>query len=246
MHTFTRKTPPPSLPTKIIRYATASCVLGKLCATESRAEIVIIDLGSTGFNINQVNGGLNTAGSYIRKQNFPISGAGNLYLNYKVGGGQAIGLSGNGGMAFAITGISTAAIKNFATSATIDAGSSFNTNYNFTAFKSGSSTAANFTTSNFVGFRFGTTGNYNYGWLQTTWDGTNFQINSGAYESTANTAILAGAVPVPEPGTLALGSLALLTGGGAAVRRYRKQRQQQANTPVAEPAPEGPDSAPVS
>ena len=170
MHTFTRKTPPPSLPTKIIRYATASCVLGKLCATESRAEIVIIDLGSTGFNINQVNGGLNTAGSYIRKQNFPISGAGNLYLNYKVGGGQAIGLSGNGGMAFAITGISTAAIKNFATSATIDAGSSFNTNYNFTAFKSGSSTAANFTTSNFVGFRFGTTGNYNYGWLQTTWD----------------------------------------------------------------------------
>jgi hypothetical protein len=246
MHTFTRKTPPPSLPTKIIRYATASCVLGKLCATESRAEIVIIDLGSTGFNINQVNGGLNTAGSYIRKQNFPISGAGNLYLNYKVGGGQAIGLSGNGGMAFAITGISTAAIKNFATSATIDAGSSFNTNYNFTAFKSGSSTAANFTTSNYVGFRFGTTGNYNYGWLQTTWDGTNFQINSGAYESTANTAILAGAVPVPEPGTLALGSLALLTGGGAAVRRYRKQRQQQANTPAAKPATEGAESAPAS
>ena len=246
MHTFTRKTPPPSLPTKIIRYATASCVLGKLCATESRAEIVIIDLGSTGFNINQVNGGLNTAGSYIRKQNFPISGAGNLYLNYKVGGGQAIGLSGNGGMAFAITGISTAAIKNFATSATIDAGSSFNTNYNFTAFKSGSSTAANFTTSNFVGFRFGTTGNYNYGWLQTTWDGTNFQINSGAYESTANTAILAGAVPVPEPGTLALGSLALLAGGGAAVRRYRKQRQQQANTPAAKPATEGAESAPAS
>jgi len=246
MHTSTRKTPPPSLPTKIIRYATASCVLGKLCATESRAEIVMIDVGSTGLNINQVNGGLTSAGSFIRKQNFPISGAGNLYLNYKVGGGQAIGLSGNGGMAFAITGISTAAIKNFATSATIDAGSSFNTNYNFTAFKSGSSTAANFTTSNFVGFRFGTTGNYNYGWLQTTWDGTNFQINSGAYESTANTAILAGAVPVPEPGTLALGSLALLAGGGAAVRRYRKQRQQQANTPVAEPAPEWPDSAPVS
>ncbi len=225
MHTSTLKTPPPSLPTKIIRYATASCVLGKLCATESRAEIVIIDLGSTGFNINQVNGGLNTAGSYIRKQNFPISGAGNLYLNYKVGEGQAIGLSGNGGMAFAITGISTAAIKNFATSATIDAGSSFNTNYNFTAFKSASSTAANFTTSNYVGFRFGTTGNYNYGWLQTTWDGTSFQVNSGAYESTANVAIQAGAIAVPEPGTLTLGSLALLAGGGAAVRRYRKQRQ---------------------
>jgi hypothetical protein len=246
MHTSTRKTPPPSLPTKIIRYATASCVLGKFCATESRAEIVMIDVGSTGLNINQVNGGLTSAGSFIRKQNFPISGAGNLYLNYKVGGGQAIGLSGNGGMAFAITGISTAAIKNFATSATIDAGSSFNTNYNFTAFKSGSSTAANFTTSNYVGFRFGTTGNYNYGWLQTTWDGTNFQINSGAYESTANVAIQAGAVAVPELGTLTLGSLALLAGGGAAVRRYRKQRQQQANTPAAEPATAGAESAPAS
>jgi hypothetical protein len=52
MHFSTRKTPSPSLPTKIIRYATASCVLGKFCATESRAEIVMIDVGSTGLNIN--------------------------------------------------------------------------------------------------------------------------------------------------------------------------------------------------
>jgi hypothetical protein len=247
MHTSTRKTPSPSLPTKIIRYASASCALGSLCATESRADIVMINVGSGsgGFNINQVNGGL-TAGSSLVKVNFPISGAGNLYLNYKLGTDQAIGLSGNGGLALAVitnTNPSPASIKNFAAGATIDVGSSFNTNYRFTAFKLGTSTAANFTTSNYVGFQFGSTGNYHYGWLQTTWDGTNFQINSGAYESTANTAILAGAVPVPEPGTLTLGSLALLAGGGAAVRRYRKQRQQQANTPVAEPAPEWPDSA---
>jgi hypothetical protein len=246
MHTSTTKTPSPSLPTKIVRYATASCALGKLCATESRAEIVMINVGSTGFNINQVNGGLNTAGSYIRKQNFPISGGGNLFLTYKLGGGQAIGLGGQNGMALGVTAVATASIKNFSAGAAIDGGSLFNTNYNFTAFKSGAATAANFTANNYVGFRFGSGSTYNYGWLQTTWDGTNFQINSGAYESTANTAILAGAVPVPEPGTLALGSLALLTGGGAAVRRYRKQRQQQATTPVAEPAPEGPDSAPVS
>jgi hypothetical protein len=235
-----------TLATRIVRYATASCVLGKLCATESRAEIVMIDVGSTGLNINQVNGGLTSTGSFIRKQNFPIIGGGNLYLNYKVGGDQAIGLGGNSGMAFAVTGIGAAAIQNFAAGTTIDAGSSFNTNYNFTAFKSGSSTAANFTTSNYVGFQFGSIGNYHYGWLQTTWDGTNYQINSGAYESTVNTAILAGAVPVPEPGTLALGSLALLAGGGAAVRRYRKQRQQQATTPAAEPGTEGPESASVS
>ena len=240
MQISTRKKPSASLPTKIVRYATASWVLGKLYANESRAEIVMINVGSGsgGFNINQVNGGLNTAGSYIRKQNFPISGGGDLFLTYKLGGGQAIGLGGQNGMALGVTAVATASIKNFSAGAAIDGGSLFNTNYNFTAFKSGAATAANFTTNNYVGFQFGTAGNYHYGWLQTTWDGTNFQINSGAYESTANTAILAGAVPVPEPGTLALGSLALLAGGGAAVRRYRKQRQSQsaAGQPTTEPA----------
>jgi len=229
MQISTRKKPSASLPTKIVRYATASWVLGKLYANESRAEIVMINVGSGsgGFNINQVNGGLNTAGSYIRKQNFPISGGGNLYLTYKFASGQAIGLGGNIGMALAVTSANFASVKKFSAGSSIGSSSSFNTNYNFTAFQSNGVTAANFTTSDYVGFQFGTAGNYHYGWLQTTWDGTNFQINSGAYESTANTAILAGAVPVPEPGTLALSSLALLAGGGAAVRRNRKQRQAQ-------------------
>ena len=230
MQISTRKKPFASLPTKFVQYASASYALGKLCATESRAEIVMINVGSGsgGFNINQVNGGLNTAGSYIRKQNFPISGGGDLFLTYKLGGGQAIGLGGQNGMALGVTAVATASIKNFSAGAAIDGGSLFNTNYNFTAFKSGAATAANFTTNNYVGFQFGTAGNYHYGWLQTTWDGTNFQINSGAYESTANPAILAGATaPVPEPATLTLGSLALLAGGGAAIRRYRKQRQNQ-------------------
>ena len=226
MHTSTRKTPPPSLPTKIIRYATASCVLGKLCATESRAEIVMINVGSGsgGFNINQVNGNV-AAENFQIKNNFPITGAGQLYLFNQFGTSSITGLAGKSGLALGVTAIANASIKKFSAGATIDGTTSFNTSQYFTAFKSGSVTAANFTTSDYVGFQFGTLGNYNYGWLQTTWDGTNFQINSGAYESTANVAIQAGAVAVPEPGTLTLGSLALLAGGGAAVRRYRKQRQ---------------------
>jgi len=134
-------------------------------------------------------------------------------------------------MALAVTSANLASVFKFSAGASIGSGSQFNDNYNFTAFQSTGVTAANFTTNNYVGFRFGTAGNYNYGWLQTTWDGTNFQINSGAYESTANTAILAGA-SVPEPGTLTLGSLALLAGGGAAVRRYRKQRQAKTPEPA--------------
>ena len=226
MHTSTRKTPPPSLPTKIIRYATASCVLGKLCATDSRAEIVMINVGSGsgGFNINQVNGNV-AAENFQIKNNFPITGAGQLYLFNQFGTSSITGLAGKSGLALGVTAIANASIKKFSAGATIDGTTSFNTSQYFTAFKSGSVTAANFTTSDYVGFQFGTLGNYNYGWLQTTWDGTNFQINSGAYESTANVAIQAGAVAVPEPGTLTLGSLALLAGGGAAVRRYRKQRQ---------------------
>jgi hypothetical protein len=238
--------------TRYFSISVGACALG---SQESFADIVNINVGSGtgGFNINGVNGGI-ASGTFLRKSNFPISGPNNnlyLYNNFR-------GTTGLGGFAtsfgtipflqLAVTSTTgDAKIKNFASSTSISSSSLFNALYTNTAFKSGTSTAANFTTSNYVGFRFGSTGSFNYGWLQTTWDGTNFQINSGAYESTVNTAILAGAAaPVPEPGTLALGSLALLAGGGAAVRRYRKQRQQQANTPVAEPAPEGAESASVS
>ena len=226
----------PALNSRLTRYFSISVGACALASQESFADIVNINVGSGtgGFNINGVNGGI-ASGSYLRKSNFPIFGANNilyLYNNYR-------GATGLGGFAtsfgtipflqLAVNNTTNAAqIKNFASSTSISSSSLFNSNYINTAFKSGSSTAANFTTNNYVGFRFGSGSTFNYGWLQTTWDGTNFQINSGAYESTVNTAILAGAAaPVPEPGTLTLGSLALLAGGGAAVRRYRKQRQSQ-------------------
>jgi len=64
--------------------------------------------------------------------------------------------------------------------------------------------SADFGAGSFIAFRFGTSGNYNYGYLEVTWDSSNttFQILSGAYESDVNTAILAGATggaPVPGP-----------------------------------------------
>jgi len=246
----------PALNSRLTRYFSISVGACALASQESFADIVNINVGSGtgGFNINGVNGGI-ASGSFLRKNNFPIFGANNnlfLYNNYR---GTTTGLGGFatsfGTIPFlqlAVNNTSNAAeIKNFASSTPISSSSLFNSNYINTAFKSGSSTAANFTTNNYVGFRFGSGSTFNYGWLQTTWDGTNFQINSGAYESTANTAILAGAAaPVPEPGTLALGSLALLAGGGAAIRRYRNQRHQKATTPTAEPAAERAESAPVS
>jgi hypothetical protein len=248
-----RSKAPPALNSRLTRYFSISVGACALGSQESFADIVNINVGSGtgGFNINGLNGGV-ASNTYRRVNNFPIFGATNIlyiYNNYR-------GTTGLGGFSFntiprfqlAVTSTTgSAKIKNFASSTSISSSSLFNDVYTNTAFKSGGTSASIFTTSNYVGFRFGTTGSYNYGWLQTTWDGTNFQINSGAYESTVNTAILAGAAaPVPEPGTLGLGSLALLAGGGAAVRRYRKQRQQQTTTPAAEPGTEGPESATVS
>ena len=75
-----------------------------------------------------------------------------------------------------------------------------------------------------MGFR---TGQGNYGWLEVTWTARSqqFQILSGAYESEAGVAILAGAggagpAAVPEPGTWAA---AALLAGGAGFMRWRKR-----------------------
>jgi hypothetical protein len=75
-----------------------------------------------------------------------------------------------------------------------------------------------------MGFRFGVigSGNFTYGYLEVTWNSSTntFQILSGAYESTVNQAILAGAtggaVPVPAASLLALMAL-----GGNSFRRSR-------------------------
>ena len=87
----------------------------------------------------------------------------------------------------------------------------------------------------YMGFK---TAQGNYGWLRVTWDSESedFQIYSGAYESVANVAILAGDTgggtsAVPEPRQVA-SSLLLLTLGAAGValnRRQAKKKQAEAS-----------------
>ena len=81
-----------------------------------------------------------------------------------------------------------------------------------------------------MGFRFGGGSDCDYGYLEVTWNSahTTWQVLSGAYESTPNTAILTPA-PVPEPGaaTMAFGALASLCLGGRALKRWRQQRQRE-------------------
>ena len=68
--------------------------------------------------------------------------------------------------------------------------------------------------------------------MEATWDGTDFQFYSAAYESTPGVAIAAGAVAVPEPSTTALLGLGALALGAGAVRKQRAARRPQAAAAV--------------
>ena len=69
-----------------------------------------------------------------------------------------------------------------------------------------------------------------YGWIKATWDGTNFEFYSAAYESTPGVAIMAGdtgAAVVPEPSTMAVFGLGALVLGAGKVRKQRAARRQK-------------------
>ena len=88
------------------------------------------------------------------------------------------------------------------------------------------SLAPAFGAGNYLGFRFGSGGTYNYGYLGATWDGSsNFQITSGAYESTAGQSItIPGGGGSSVPDSSSTGLMGLLF-AGAAVRQWRKSRR---------------------
>jgi len=67
-----------------------------------------------------------------------------------------------------------------------------------------------------------------YGWIRATWDGTNFQFYSAAYESTPGVGIRAGdtgatAVPEIDPSGLA-STLSLVMGSVAMLEQRRRKR----------------------
>lgn len=82
---------------------------------------------------------------------------------------------------------------------------------------------------NYFGFRFafGSNANdYYYGWASLTIDfsaeGQGYKITEAFYQTTPNTAINVGAVPVPEPS-----SMALLAAGAAGVTAWRARKKKQ-------------------
>ena len=200
----------------------------------AEAAIVNIDITDTRGDgstttvdaINGPNGGA-PQGGYSSLSNWLAVGGGILLIANGTYGYYGLGAGGSL-LQWALTSFGYNSPRNFAAATAIDSSAIFSNDTRYTHFSDGAnSSSPAFGAGSYMGFRFGSNSNYNYGWLEVTWDGSlNFQILSGAYETTVNTAIAAGqgapSVPAPSPASL----LALIV-GGAALRRWRSGRRKQ-------------------
>ena len=205
----------------------------------AEAAIVNIDItdtrgdgtATTNDNISGLNAGLSVGG----KKSIPGwlgTGTGKLELYRQFGSPALWGLDGDdsGGVFLQFLGGNAyASPANLPGGTTIDGSlANWSAVGGASVFRYGPSISADFGANSYMAFRFGTIGNFNYGWLEVTWNSTSsdWQILSGAYENTVNTAIAAGqgaaSVPAPSPASL----LALIV-GGAALRQWRRGRRQQ-------------------
>jgi hypothetical protein len=233
------------------RYLAAGLGATGLATVESEAAVVSLDitnLGSNAVNASGINAGIASGGSKT-VNDFVVAGrsltvgnnlpllAGNIYT----------GLWGNdNGVRIAATGGNYAEPTKFVFGNTVSSATSFQGARDSQVFylKYGSSlyNSPNFTASpaNYIGFRVAANGSapqfndatqFNYGYFQVTWDSSSdqFQILSGAYESTVNTPIA-----VPEPSTVALAGIGALALGAGAIRRSRKARKAVAEGTLAE------------
>ena len=200
--------------------AFASVGAGILGTHSAEAAIVTIDIGPSGFNIEGVNAGIVSNRAF---PNFPMSGGGYLNLANDASGK---GAKGGSYLYFATNGTSASPF-NFSGDATI--GSSFTgtwlTNSPTSYFKYYGDISPNFGADSYLGFR---TAQGNYGWMEATWNGTDFQFYSAAYEDVVGASIVAGAtgsVAVPEIDPNGLASALSLVMGSAAMLEQRRRKR---------------------
>jgi hypothetical protein len=223
---------------RLAAYLAAGVGASMVGTPDAEAAVVSIDLTSIGgFNITGTNGGV-SSGSVRKISNWLGSGSGSgtlaIYNDFQGSYGRYWGVSYEypSNLRFLTIGGNLGGVP--ATSLALSLGSPIGpssgyfgasraSTFRFTETSpnwGGSRVASDYGAGSFFGFYFGTAGNQRFGYLEMTWSASTntFQILSGAYESTANTAILAGATPTPVPAPSALALLAL---GGGAFRRAR-------------------------
>ena len=193
-------------------------VAGFTCfAQNAQAALIPINIGPTGFNIGGINGG-GDLDDIKRVRDFPFApNSFDILNNFLPELGGYHGLTGAIGIFWA-AGTNRATPVNFALNASIGASigdSNTYVNSDRSYFQAESDVSPDFGPQSYMGFK---TTQGNYGWLEVTWTNSTgeFQILSGAYESTPDVAIPAGAggaAPIPEPGTWA--AMAIFAGGAA-------------------------------
>jgi hypothetical protein len=212
---------------RLAAYLATGIGAGIVATPVAEAAIVLIDITDNGFDLDGPNAGLQY-GEILTKPNFPISGGG-IYVF--VGLINRTGIRGFNGLKFA-AGSSYASPVNFTINQSIGSLANwYDGDSNF--FKYGPDESPDFGAGSYMGFQ---TAQGNYGWLEVTWAQATdtFEIYSGAYESVANVAILAGDTgggtsAVPEPGQVASSLLLLALGAaGVAIQRQRAKKKQQA------------------
>jgi hypothetical protein len=197
---------------RLAAYLAAGVGASMVGTPDAEAAVVTINVGPTGLNITGSNAGL-ASGGYRIVSNWLGGGTGTLTV-YSAAIGPFWGLGGSYGLEFALSTPGFAKPRNFGAGTTVNASAVFTNVASQSSFKWGSFyTSPDFGANSFMGFRFASGSNWNYGYLEVTWtSSTNtFQILSGAYESSVNTGIV---VPAPS-------ALALLALGGGAFRRAR-------------------------
>jgi hypothetical protein len=221
----------------------AAGVGASMAATSADAAIVVVNVTPfAGPNAGAPLGGYTTfddwagpgTGTIYPSSNYTTS-SGNIFTTIWPARGLEFAVNSNA--SFSAPPFSDyASPVNFASNTLIDGTALFTSYVEWTAFRMVTAfattypigttiTSPDFGPNSFIGFRFANGDNYNYGWLEVTWDTAKdeFQILGAAYESEINVGIAAGAVP--EPSTYAL--LALAAGGGAYLRWRRRRDAAQ-------------------
>jgi len=236
------------------RYLAAGLGATGLATVESEAAIVMLDiaaLGSNSVNVTGINAGVTygdifadiDGDGFKNVTAFPTSSFGQSsssndfrLLNGYEYGNYFFGFRPASNIRFANDGFIATPTK-FGNEASIGSGANWEGDLN-ALFRRNATAAPDWGANSFLGFRLNPTTvfpeptNLYYGYFEVTWDSTlnQFQILSGAYESTPNTPII---TPVPEPSTVALAGIGALALGAGAIRRSRKARKAAAEGTLA-------------
>lgn len=182
-------------------------------AATSEAALVPFDLNSMGLS-GQNAGLTNGTGKLV----YPSAGSAAFVVESQASPSQFFiypirtGFRGLNGMQFAVTSAAACSPQRLVagdiTSASLNWRADDACLFKQVSSASASAAAPIWGGGSYLGFRYMTNWGYRYGYLEVTWDGTNFRVLSGVHESSFDTPV---SIPVPAPAAITvLGAAGLI------------------------------------